>query len=453
MAEKRLTEVDISNSVGKKDYIIAIIDGKLRRVERDLIDGKSAYEFAREAGYTGTEQEFASRLMGNSFEDVKFDPATGYLHFYDANGEDAYPPVYMPGAGVGGNTSGGNNATMTIANTTGWNAKSISDSEPCEVSFTWSSVENDMQTGPGSLSVMVNGSVRTTRNIEQGDYKLDVKEYLSTGSNIVRLTVSDVYGNNRLIVLNVNVTAFSLTSPFDDTKAYKGDITFPFVATGETAKMMQFILDGTLIGSTEVTTSGRQQNFTIPVQSHGSHTFEAYFTAEVNGNIVKSNPLFYDIMFEETGNNDTIIASPFNATAIQQYYTVMIPHIVYTPNSLTTDVVYYVNGEVYSEQTVDRTTQIWSYRSDVVGGLLLEIEAGGERKTFDLTVNKTDIDVSAEENDLGLYLTSYGRSNNEANPGVWQYGDISDSSDLNCAICVVTSIPRPPDMQDSIVAS
>ena len=339
------------------------------------------------------------------------------------------PEEYEKGLPVGTNGGGGsgsgNNATMTIANTTGWNTKSISDSEPCEVSFTWGSVENDMQTGPGSLSVMVNGTVRTTRNIEQGDYKLDVKEYLSTGSNIVRLTVSDVYGNNRLIVLNVNVTAFSLTSPFDDTKAYKGDITFPFVATGETAKMMQFILDGTLIGSTEVTTSGRQQNFTIPVQSHGSHTFEAYFTAEVNGNIVKSNPLFYDIMFEETGNNDTIIASPFNATAIQQYYTVMIPHIVYTPNSLTTDVVYYVNGEVYSEQTVDRTTQIWSYRSDVVGELLLEIEAGGERKTFDLTVNKTDIDVSAEENDLGLYLTSYGRSNNEANPGVWQYGDIS----------------------------
>lgn len=42
-----------------------------------------------------------------------------------------------------------------------------------------------------------------------------------------------------------------------------------------------------------------------------------------------------------------------------------------------------------------------------------------------LTVTATDIDVEAETDSLGLYLTSYGRSNNEEHPERWTSGNIA----------------------------
>lgn len=393
-------------------------------------------------GYDGTVYDTAGEAVREQAEQLhemvgmKFDGAfveNGRL-FFTIN--DVVPEEYKnglivgTGGGSGGGGGNGNNATMTISNTTGWISNTISDREECTVSFNWSSVEDDMQTGNGSMNLKINGTSKLVKNIPQGDVTLNIEDYLGTGENIVRITVSDCYGNSRTLAMDVTVIAFLLTSAFDDTQVYEGNVTFPFTATGSATKMMQFILDETLIGSSEITTSGRQNNFVIEKQSHGSHLFETYFTAEVNGNVVVSNPIYHDIMWKEAGNKKPIISSPFNIKKATQYYTISIPHIVYTPDSLTSDVTYYVNGEVYKTLTeVDRTRQVWTYRADTDGELLLEIGTGeGEletRKQFKLDVAKSSIDVSAEENDLDLYLTSYGRSNNEENPGTWEYGPVS----------------------------
>lgn len=367
--------------------------------------------------------DLKSQIGTKSFYEAVYDKETGFLHFVDENGEDAYDPVYIGFSSGGG--GGANNATLSASNTTGFISKTISDREDLVLSCTWSSVENEFQTGRGSLNIKVNGISKIVKDVEQGDITINMKDYLVTGGNVIKWTISDVYGNQKTLSFNITVVTTSLTSPFDATVHYMGDITFPFTATGATTKTMQFILDGSLIGSSEVTTSGRQQNFTIPKQSHGSHTFEVYFTAEINDSIVESNHLYYDIIFVEEGNKTPIIASSFHVKSISQFYTASIPWIAYTPGSLTSDVKLYVNGEVYQELTgVDRTMQIWPYRADEAGELLLEIETGGVRKPFELTVSETDIDVSAEENDLSLYLTSYGRNNNELNPDTWNYGNI-----------------------------
>lgn len=349
----------------------------------------------------------------------------GYL-FLTSNEEVVVGPLGpFAGGGGGGSSGGGNNATLSVANTSGWISNTISDSEDCIMSFVWSSAEDGLQTGDGSLNLKINGASKLVRNISQGEISINLKDYLSVGSNVVRATVSDVYGNSRTLALNVTVVSFNLTSTFDDSAFYSGDITFPYTPTGSTTKTMQFILDGSLIGSAQITTSGRQQNFIIPAQSHGSHSLEVYFTADVNGSVVESNHLYYDIIFTETNNTTPIIASSFNVKKMQQYYTISIPWLAYTPNSLTSEIELCVNGESIKSLTVDRTKQVWTYRADNVGELLLEIVAGNVRKPFNITVAETDIDVSAEENDLDLYLTSYGRSNAEANPGTWRYGLVS----------------------------
>ena len=73
-------------------------------------------------------------------------------------------------------------------------------------------------------------------------------------------------------------------------------ISFPYVPVGAVSKTVHFILDGNEIGTTTTSVSGRQQSFTIPQQSHGAHTLKCYFEAEVNGQNVKSNELYYEII-------------------------------------------------------------------------------------------------------------------------------------------------------------
>lgn len=326
----------------------------------------------------------------------------------------------------GGNSNGnGNNAVLAVANTCGWISSTLSDSEDCIVSFTWSSVEDGLLTGNGFLDVKVNGTSKLVKNIEQGDVSLNIKDYLGIGSNVVRLTVTDVYGNSKTLSLNVTVVQFTLDSKFEDSRTYSEDVLFRYTPTGSAVKKMQFILDGELIGSPEITVSGRQQDFTIPAQPHGSHSFEVYFTAEVNGNTVESNRLYYDIIFVDANDTTPIISSSFSIKKMSQYYTVSIPFVAYTPGALTSDVTFFVNGEEVGNRTVSRIKDKWEYRADTVGDMLLEIVTGDVRKQFTITVSETAIDVAAEENDLDLYLTSYGRSNNEATPGVWNYGPVA----------------------------
>ena len=184
-------------------------------------------------------------------------------------------------------------------------------------------------------------------------------------------------------------------------------------------------MDETEIGTATVETSGRQQTFNIPAQSHGNHVFEVYFEAEVDGTKVESNKLYHDLICITDDGTDTIIASNFHVSEIQQYAAVSIPYSVYTPNALTSAVKIYENDTMIQDITVDRTRQTLSYRADETGELVLKIVSGGKTKTFNLTVTESDISLDAETNDLALYLNSYGRSNNEANPGVWTFGDIA----------------------------
>lgn len=435
MEKKKVSWLDEETDIKDNAIFLVAQDGKSRRVSyRNLVkkhiptknsqltnDSKFVSEEELE------ERNYASQKQVDLLASQKIDGAhkdeDGYLYL-TSNGEVVEGPI-GPFAGGSGGGSGSNNATLTVANTTGWLSKTISESEECEVSFSWTSVEGDFATGDGTANIKVNGSSKAVKNIAQGNVTLQLKEYLVIGANIVRIAISDIYGNTKTLSFSIERIAFSLTSPFDDTVVYENDITFPYIPTGAAVKVMQFVLDGTLIGSEEVTTTGRQQSFVIPMQSHGSHTFEVYFTAQINESVVESNHLYYDIMFKELGCNTKIIASSFNIKNVQQYYPVVIPWIAYSPDALSTDVQLCVNGEVVQELTVDRTKQTWTYRADAVGKTVLEIVAGDVKKPFELNVLATDIDVSAEENDLGLYLTSYGRSNNEAEPGVWNYGGIS----------------------------
>ena len=379
-------------------------------------------------------QEFADNLNIDAVysrielkgDSLYFDSATSLLYLTSGGEIIGDGVTVATSGGSDGSGSSSNNAVLTLQNTTGWIYKTISEGADCALSFTWSSLEEGLETGPGVLKITVGGATKYTTQIDQGSHTIPISEYLSAGGNTIRVTVTDVYGNSRPLSFSVTVVALSLTSSFDGSVAYTGEITYPYVPTATVTKTVYFKMDGNEIGTAVVTASGRQQTFTIPAQSHGVHAFEVYFTAEIDGVTVPSNHLYYDLICYEAGNTTPIIATSFRRNTVEQFENVNIPYIVYDPSNLTTEVILSTSeSSTPTELTVDRTEQVWAYRPENAGELTLSITCGTFIKQIVLTVTEVTIDVAAETSGLGLYLTSYGRSNNEADPSVWSYGNVT----------------------------
>ncbi len=370
----------------------------------------------------GSQEEMALILSGKvdgAFEE------DGYLYL-TSNDEVVVGPLgpFAGGSGGGGGT-GGNNATLSVQNTTGWISKTIAHGAECAVSITWSSMEDGMPTGNGSLKVTVNGALKATMNVAQGEVQVSLSGYLNVGSNAVKINVSDVYGNNRTVNFSITAVSVSLTSNFDASSPFTGAVNFTYIPEGNAAKTVHFILDGREIGTYTTSVSGRQQSYVIPAQAHGAHSLEVYFTAVIGGEGVESNHLYYELICITEGEETPIIVSSFNKKEVSQYTSVIIPYIVYNPMGLTADVRLLANGAQVASLSVDRTEQAWTYRADTAGQLTLSIQSGHAAKNIILDVKEASIDIEAETEGLSLFLSSYGRSNNEENPGVWEYGGIS----------------------------
>ena len=345
-------------------------------------------------------------------------------NYYTKDEIDATLAEFQPSGGGGGG-SVGNNAVLTITNQAGWLSKTIPQGADCYVEASWSSLEDGLETGGGALTIYVGGIVKYTANVEQGPFRVNVAPYLTTGKSSVRVSISDVYGNIKSIVYTVSVVALNITSAFDASIPYNGDINYTYTPFGSVEKTVYFILDGEEIGKEEVYTSGRQRAFTIPAQSHGSHTFKVYYESIVDGQTIPSNELLYDLICIEEGNNTPIIASAFNKTTMSQFETINITYSVYDPAALAADITLSVNGVAINNLTVDRTPQLWSYRADQAGETTLTITCGDRTKTFTIDVAESDMSCEAETIGLELYLSSYGRSNKENNPASWVYGEIA----------------------------
>ena len=371
-------------------------------------------------------QEIGSRL-GNFADALEVDE-DGLVYLLNNNERIAGP--YGPFAGGGGGGGGGsNNAILTVTNTSGWLSRAVAEGANCPISFAWSSIEDDIPTGDGILTIRVNGSTRVNRSVAQGEIEIDVSEFLSFGANAIRITVSDVYSNTKSINYTVSVVSLTIKSSFDATIPRSGPFTFSYTPTGNIQKTVYFIVDGNVIGTDSTSMSGRQLNYTIDIQSytshfHGSHSLLVYFESEVGGNIIRSNELYYDIICIDPNSRVPIIASNFRTTTTEQYTVLNIPYTVYTPNSLTSDVKLYVNDVEYSTQRIGRTTQVWSFRVNTVGELSLKIQTGLVSKVFNLTVTKSAVMAEVTTEDMVLGLQSLGRSNAEEKPNTWTYGDI-----------------------------
>lgn len=352
------------------------------------------------------------------------DEDTGFV-YVTYRGERSSNGIPLAGGGGGGGGTSGNNAVLSVTNESGWLSRTISTGAMCNITIDWSSLEDGLATGDGSMTVTVGGIPKSTQTVSQGVVVVNVGPYLNSGTNKVKVRIADVYDNARTITFTVNSVELSLLSSFDTSSAFTEgqSIEYTYVPKGAIEKTVHFVVDGQEVAADTVTVSGRQQTHVLSGMSHGSHSLLVYFTAIIDTQTVSSNELYYDLVVVRANSNIPIIASSFRQTEAKQYEMLSIRYTVYTPNSLMSDVVLSANGKVVSRITVGRGEQTWSYRCTSTGDLSLTISTAGISKTFSLTVSESEIEVHAETENLALYLTSYGRSNGEAMPATWEDAD------------------------------
>ena len=330
---------------------------------------------------------------------------------------------YDLGAG-GGGSGGGTSLTkitlgIAIDPETGkqlW-PYNVSVGSKCEIGINWTSTRDDEPTGRGTLYVYVAGKLVETRSAAQGIVKFDLTDYIISGSNKIEIKVVDAYSSTKNFIDTINGITLKLASNFEDDISYTNDITFTYIPTGSISKKVYFILDGKQYGEPDIVETTAEQCtklFPGALFTHGSHTLKVYFTCEIDGEEVRSNELYYDIIYYKAGNLTPIIASTFISPAEkEQYVAFNIKYRVYTPEAVLSTVDLYVDSVKNKTLTVDTTYQIWEIRFDVIGNHTLEIRTGSVSKLFQVHVFESTIHVEPVEQGLALALSSYGRSNSE----------------------------------------
>lgn len=386
-------------------------------------NAKTSEENAKKHADTIDTEQIDAKIAAKA-DDLYFDKSTSLLYLM-SEGQIIGTGIQVAiGSGGGGSSM---TYSISIKNLLDSRVITVSEGTPVELRFSYSSVDEEgVDDGPGIGKIIVGNVTKQTFTAAQGVNTFDVTPYLSAGSNTVKVQIENSEGTNKTMSYTVTVAAAYLTSAFDVSAPFEGDINFVYTPTGIAEKTVHFELDGTEIGSSVVTSSGRQQTYTIPAQSHGCHTLRVWFDCEMGGADITSNVLYYQMICIEDGKTTPIIAvNSLPIPTVEQYSNIVKKYRVYDPTNLTATISLEVNDKTLQNLTVDRTEQTWAYRPTKIGELVQTIRCGDVYVTWTQTVTESTIKVEAETAALALHLSSYGRSNNEDNPGVWESGNVA----------------------------
>ena len=224
-------ESDVTNNImseiGKIGQAVKQLEAGQSNLSGDIADVTNSMR-ALDESQNAIKLMLDGKIDGAYIED-------GYLYLTSGNEVIEGPLGPFSGGGGGGGT--GNNAVLTVSNTSGWLSKSIASGAACEISVTWSSLEDDLATGNGTLKVTINGLVKTTQDVAQGAVTVDISKYLATGANMVKVNITDAYGNGRTINYSVSVVEVSVSSTFDAGIPYSGPITYTYTPVGNVTKI------------------------------------------------------------------------------------------------------------------------------------------------------------------------------------------------------------------------
>lgn len=338
------------------------------------------------------------------------------------NGEIKTQVIIQGGSGGGGSES----SVITIERLNG-SALTVISGESAIINFKFTSVDNSGDDTGNAVGTWYVGSTKVaTQTIVQGNNSFDITQYLRSGDNKIKLSVTDDMGSIGTKTWSINIVEFYLESSFDDSLIYNGEVVFRYTPYGNISKKIIFTLDGAQIGEVTTQATGRQQTYTIPAQAHGSHLLEAKMTADVNNQQVESNVIRKDIMWATEGTVTPIISCAEREYTAKQYSNVAIQYTVYDPASSISKITLAVDGRTTATLAVGRVAQIWSFKSSDLGVHTLTITCGDVVKTITVNIEELGIDIKPVQTNLAFDFNPAGKTNADETR-LWTDGNTSMS--------------------------
>lgn len=280
-----------------------------------------------------------------------------------------------------------------------------------------------------TLYLYVNNNLKATITQRAGVGSIDVTPYLGVGPNSIKLTAAfteTLESTGETLVIkstkrwSIEVIQMYLESSFNDETVKTNDVAFAYTPYGNLEKTIYFYLDGEEMTRTVTSLTDKTLSVTIPMQSHGSHTFEVWCTGVVGEETIESDHLYYDIMFAESGNDTPIIRAKVKSFTAQQYSDVPVSYNVYVASRLTNSVTIAVNGVVQSTPTVDRSVQTWPYRPTDYGTKTITITCGETVKTLTVEITKFPYEITPVTAGLELDFNPSGRTNQDSDYNIFK---------------------------------
>jgi len=321
-----------------------------------------------------------------------WDTGTGYLHMYDENDVDVMDPVWIGG---GGGSGGGSTLSFNMYTSPTFSVVESAGTAIIDYKFTSVDSETETPTGTGNLAIYVGGVNVTNITIPQGDHQtVNVFPYLDSGTNAVRLTVTDSYGNTATRTFTITKESFSLSWNLSDTNVNNGSaLGFYVTPVGSGEKSIYTMLDGTIVATDPVSTSGRRLTKNLTGLTHGAHTIEVYGTVVIDGVTLESNHLKATVAVVLAGESTPVIAVKWPDGPLTQYTSVNIPYVVVDPTANPATIKLMEDDVELNELDVDQTQQPWAYRPLTPGMKMVKIVRGSTVASKQYAVQGLDINV------------------------------------------------------------
>lgn len=328
----------------------------------------------------------------------------GYLHL-TKDGEDieGFDPILVGVGGGGGTVSG---SKIVFAMYTSSTFSVLENSKKAEIRFKFSSVDSETgeATGSGNLAIQVNGILKENRTISQGDnITVDIFNYLSVGSNSVKLIMTDSYGATATRSFTITVDTFKLDWNLENTVKNSGTLIIYVTPTGSGNKTIHILVDGVEYSTSKVATSGRRITFNVTL-SEGSHIVQAYGDMTSGGVTLTSDMLNCAVAQINEGSRNVVITANLPDDEVAQYTTISIPYRVIDPYNNPTNVKFVVNGAVYATDQVDQSEHIFSYRPSTTGPLTLSIICGSVEWSKKLNITGISSEIGEITDNLTLKI-------------------------------------------------
>ena len=437
--------MEIKAANARVDELLANFTDNAEYDNAELIDIRAGYDgtvhasagaAVRQIGYDL--DELSRNLVGALGKDIVDGLAyEGNKLYLTSGGEQVGDAVVVVGGG-GGGSNVNQTYTITLMNLLDSRVMTLTAEEECVLEFSYHSADEDgFDDGTGIGYIYVNNSLVNTRPVTQGENQLDIKPYLASGENSIRIQVENSEGAKKTLTYTITVLVLAVSTTAPKMSLYSGQVSLTYTVTGSGTKTVHFLMDGREIATENVTTSGASRAVSIPEQVDGAHILQIY--AEIpNGmvDVIRSNVMEIGMLYHSaTTTTQAILLMHYEGPEnVEQGATLTIPYMVYDPFLQTTEInlnVYNEDGSLYHSTAlhVDQSAKEWITQDYPAGKVRFEIVCHDAVVSQDIQVKATTFDKEIITDGCVLDFNARGRSNNESNPSHWEYNGIDASFD------------------------